>query len=152
MGELIFRIIFSFLWVCLNFTSLLQVLQTLYSKRQKHPSEKNKGGGGNSGEGKTQGRGKHTIKPLPKTGFGPPPPMIRFPPPPFVFALLFSLEETGTEQGNPTFGGLQNWFWRARSMVRFPPPQNRTIRFAPPLAAFQYKSGESHRPLTRAHA
>ena len=22
-------------------------------------------------------------------------------------------------------------------MVRFPPPQNRTIRFAPPLAAFQ---------------
>ena len=35
------------------------------------------------GWGETQGRGKHTIKPLPKNGFGPPPPlMIRFPPPP----------------------------------------------------------------------
>ena len=34
--------------------------------------------------------------------FWTPPPMIRFPPP-FVFALLFSLEETGTDQANPTF-------------------------------------------------
>ena len=38
------------------------------------PSEKNKGGW------KTQGRGKHTIKPLPQNGLDPPPPMIRFPP------------------------------------------------------------------------
>ena len=30
---------------------------------------------------KTQGRGNHTRTPLPKNGFGPPPPMIRFPPP-----------------------------------------------------------------------
>ena len=27
------------------------------------------------------GGGKHTIKPLPRNGFGPPPPMIRFPTP-----------------------------------------------------------------------
>ena len=62
-----------------------------------------------------------------------PPPMIRFPPP-FVHALSydsFSLEETGTDQTNPTFCGLQNWCWRGHTMVRFPPP-NRTIRFAPP--------------------
>ena len=31
--------------------------------------------------GETQGRGKHTINPLPKNGFGPPPLMIQFPPP-----------------------------------------------------------------------
>ena len=93
-------------------------------------SEKNKGGW------KTQGRGKHTIKPLPKNGFGPPHLWYVSPPPPFVFALLFSLEETGTDQANPTLWGLQNWFWRAHSMVRFP-PQNRTIRFPPPPAAFQ---------------
>ena len=43
--------------------------------------------------GKTQGRGKHTINPLPKNGFGPPPLMIRFPRP-FVHAMSFSLEET----------------------------------------------------------
>ena len=61
-----------------------------------HSSEKNKGGW------KTQGRGKHTIKPLPKNGFGPPPPMTRFPPP-FVHALSFSLEQTCTDQTNPTF-------------------------------------------------
>ena len=59
-------------------------------------SEKNKGGW------KTQGRGKHTIKPLPQKRFWTSPPMIRFSPP-FVFALLFSLEETGTDQANPTF-------------------------------------------------
>ena len=47
--------------------------------------------------------------------------MIRFPPPPLVFALLFSLEETGTDQAIPTFWGLQNWFWRAHSVVHFPP-------------------------------
>ena len=35
--------------------------------------------------------------------------------------MSFSLEGTGTDQTNPTFGTLQNWFWRAHSMVRFPP-------------------------------
>ena len=80
------------------------------------------------GEWKTQVKGKHTIKPLPKNGFG----LWYVSPPPFVHALSFSLEETGTDQTNPTFWGLQNWFWRSRSTEGSPPPQNRTIRFAPP--------------------
>ena len=63
--------------------------------RSGENSEKNKGGW------KTQERGKTYLKPLPKNGFGSPPPMIR--PPPFVHALPFSLEETGTDQTNPTF-------------------------------------------------
>ena len=50
----------------------------------------------NSGEGKTYHK-THSKNPV-----WTPPPMIRFPPPPFVFALLFSLEETGTDQANPT--------------------------------------------------
>ena len=89
------------------------------------------------GGGKTQGRGKHTIKPLPKNGFGPPPHLWYDFPPPFVYAMSFSWEETGTNQTNPTFWGLQNWFWRGGFMVRFPPPQNRTIRSAPPFANSQ---------------
>ena len=97
-------------------------------------SEKNKGGW------KTQGRGKHTIKPLPKNGFWTTPPMIRFPPP-FVFALLFSLEETSTDQANPTFWGLQNWFWRARSMVRFPPPKSHDT-FCPPISRLPRRSSQ----------
>ena len=50
---------------------------------------------------KTQGRGEHTIKPLPKNGLDSPP-MIPFPTP-FVHTLSFSLEETGKDQTNPTF-------------------------------------------------
>ena len=75
----------------------------------------------NSGEGKT-----YHKTPSPKTVLDPPPPMIRFPlPPSFVHALSFSLEGTGTDQTNPIFWALQNWFWRARSIVRFPPPKFR---------------------------
>ena len=59
-------------------------------------SEKNKGGG------ETQGRGEHTINPLPKKRFWTPPLIIRFPRPPLVHAMSFSLEETGTDQTNPT--------------------------------------------------
>ena len=51
--------------------------------------------------GETQGRGKHTITP-PQKRFWTPPLMIRFPPP-FVYAMSFSLEEMGTDQTNPTF-------------------------------------------------
>ena len=91
-------------------------------------SEKNKGGW------KTQGTGKHTIKPLPKNGFGPPHLWYVFPPP-FVFPLLFSLQETSTDQANPTFWGLQNWFWRAHSMVRFPPKKSHDT-FCTPISRF----------------
>ena len=59
------------------------------------PSEKNKGGG-NSGEGKT-----YHKTPSPKTVLDPP--TYDTFPPRFVFALLISLEETGTDQANPTF-------------------------------------------------
>ena len=56
---------------------------------------KTKGGGENSGERKTY------HKSPPQNGWTPPL-MIRFPPP-FVHAMSFSLEETDTDQTNPTF-------------------------------------------------
>ena len=76
---------------------------------------KTKGGG-------TQGRGKHTIKPLPKNGFGPPPLMIRFPPP--LFTPCHFLRGNGHRPDESHF-------------LRPPNPQNRTIRFPPPLANSQ---------------
>ena len=62
--------------------------------------------------------------------------MIRFPPP-FVYAMSFFLEETGTDQTNPTFWGLQNWFWRGCFMVRFPPPKSHDTFCPPPFANSQ---------------
>ena len=63
--------------------------------------------------------------------------MIRFPPPPFVHAMSFSLEETGTDQTNPTFRGLQNWFWRACFMG---PKIARYVLPPPPLRIPNYPS------------
>ena len=63
--------------------------------------------------------------------------MIRFPPPPpFVHALSFSLEETGTDQMNPIFWGLHKAGFGGGTLqyVPPPPPQNRTIRFGPPFS------------------
>ena len=71
----------------------------------------------NSGEGKTY------HKTPPQNGFGSPPPIIRFPPP-FVHAMSFSLEETPRAVLE---GALYSTF----------PPQNRTMRFAPPFAISQ---------------
>ena len=45
------------------------------------------------------------MKRLPKNGFGPPPTYDTIPPP-FVHGMSFSLEETMTDQTNPTFRGL----------------------------------------------
>ena len=59
-------------------------------------SESDKGGVENSEE-----REKHNIRPLPKTVLEPP--TYNTFPPPFVHALSFPLEETGTDQINPTF-------------------------------------------------
>ena len=57
------------------------------------------------------------------------------PPPPFVHALSFSFEERGTDQTNRTISGLQNWFWRGCSAVRFPPPP--IARYVlPPISRF----------------
>ena len=74
-------------------------------------------GGGNSVEGKTYHKTPSQKR------FWTPPTYDTFPPPSFVFALLFSLKETGTDQANPTFSGLQNWFWRRTLWYVFPPPQ-----------------------------
>ena len=83
---------------------------------------------------KTQGRGKHTTKPLPKNGFGPPHLWYVFPPP-FVHAMSFPLEGTGTDQTNPTFGALQNSFWRAHSHDTFSPPKSHDT-FSPTISRF----------------
>ena len=55
-------------------------------------------------EVENSGEGKHTIKPLPKNGFGPPPTYDTFfPPPPVCFRPVVSLQETGADQAKPTF-------------------------------------------------
>ena len=51
----------------------------------KHSSAHLLFSGKNKGGWKTQGRGKHTIKPLPKNGFGPPHLWYVSPPPPVCF-------------------------------------------------------------------
>ena len=71
---------------------------------------------------KTQERGKHTIKPLPKNGFGPPPPYDTFPPP-LCFRPVVFLRGNWHRPGKSHFRALQNWFWRAHSMVPFPSPK-----------------------------
>ena len=50
--------------------------------------------------------------------------MINFPP--FVHALSYSLEQTGTDQTNPTSRALQNCLWRVHSRVR-PPPKSQSF-------------------------
>ena len=87
--------------------------------------------------GENSGGGKTYHKSPPQKRFWTPPLMIRFPPP-FVHAMSFSLEEMGTDQTNPTFWGLQNWFCRGCFMVRFPPPPPPKSHdtFCPPLCEF----------------
>ena len=58
--------------------------------------ERQRGGGKLRGEGKTE----HKTPPQ-KRLWNPPPPILHSPP--FVHALSFPLEETGTDQINPTF-------------------------------------------------
>ena len=88
--------------------------------------------GDNKGGWKTQGRGKHTINTLPKNGFGPPPPMIRFPPRPRCsHNVIFFGEETGADQTNPTLrppkvvseGALYSMFAPSKSHDTFCPPR-----------------------------
>ena len=82
--------------------------------------------GGNSGEGKTY------HKAPPQKPFWTPPPTYDTFPPPFVHAMSFSLAETGTDQTNPIFWGLQKWFWRGHFIVRFPPPPQIAPYVSPP--------------------
>ena len=99
-----------------GFSGLAPIRRVLINQRKTK-------GGENSGEGKTY------HKSPPQKRFGPPHLWYDFPP--FVHAMSFSLEETGTDQTNPTFWGLQNWFWRGCFMVRFPPPKSHDT-FCPP--------------------
>ena len=87
-------------------------------------SEKSKGGGG------TRGRGKHSIKPLPKTGLDPP--TYDAIPPPFAHALSFSLEEPGTDQTHPISQASKTGFGGALSCTFSPPKSHNT--FCPPFA------------------
>ena len=95
--------------------------------RERPRGVENSGGGGG---------GKHTANsaknPSPKT-FLDPPTYDTFPPPPFFGdSLSFPLKERGTDQTNPNFWGLQKWFWRAHSAVRFPPPPPKFTRYVLP--------------------
>ena len=83
-----------------------------------------------------RGGGKHAVNsaknPSPKTFLDP---HLRYVPPPFFGdSLSFPLEERGADQTHPNFWGLQKWFWRAHSAVRFPPPPNSRDTFCPPLS------------------
>ena len=50
-----------------------------------------------------------------------------------LYNATLRFQDGAPDQTNPTFSGLQKWFWRARSMVCFAPPPNRVIHFAPNL-------------------
>ena len=84
--------------------------------------EKQVGGGG-----ETQGRGKHTIKPLPKNGFGPPPLMIRF-----CSRNVILLRGNGDRPGKshslrPPKLGLEGALYSTS-----PPPKKSNGTFCPP--------------------
>ena len=69
---------------------------------------------------------------LPKNGFGPPPPIIRFPPLPFVHAMchfLWRKRDRPDKSHRPPKVVLEGALYSTFS----PGPQNRTIRFPPPL-------------------
>ena len=59
-------------------------------------------GGENRWGGKTGGQETYHKTP-PQKRFWTPPTYDTIPPPPFVHAMSFFLEETGTDQTNPTF-------------------------------------------------
>ena len=104
-GSIWLNFVLFFYWSIVIYFDLFRVTIRLHGRNALVYQRQTKGG--NSGEGKTY------HKPLARSSFGPP--MIP------VTPCHFSLEETGTHQTNPTFWALQNWFWRAHPIVRFPP-------------------------------
>ena len=90
------------------------------------------------GGGKLRGGETYNKTPPQKRFWTPPPHMIRFPPP-FVHAMSFSLEGTGTDQTNPTFGALQDRFLEGTLYGTFSPPQNHDT-FCPPISRFPKKA------------
>ena len=93
--------------------------------------EKQRGGVENSGEGKTYHR-----TPPQKRFWPPPPTMIRFPPSRLFTPCDLLWRKRAQTRQIPLSEASKSGFWRGHSTVRSP-PQNRTIRFAPPLAISQ---------------
>ena len=90
---------------------------------------------------KTHRRGKHTIKPLPKNGFGtPPPPMLRFPAPVRFRPVVF-LRGNRHRPGKSHFLRPPKLILEGALYGTFPPPQIARLRFAPhqPLSKFPFK-------------
>ena len=83
----------------------------------------------NSGEGKTYHKTPSQKR------FWTPPPMIRFPPP-VCFRPVVFLRGNRHRPGKSHFLRPPKLVLEGALYGTFP-PQNRTIRFAPPLAAFQ---------------
>ena len=89
-----------------------------------------------SGQGGWKLRGGETYRKTPPQKRLWTPPHLRYgSPAPFWRLSVISLKGRGTDQTNPNFWGLQKWFWRARSAVRFPLPPNSTwyVLPRPPL-------------------
>ena len=87
--------------------------------------------------GKTQESGKHTIKPLPKNGFGPP--YLRYvSPPPLCSRPVIFLRGNGRRPVKSHFLRPPKLVLEAALYGTFPPPQNRTVRFAPHLRFSNY--------------
>ena len=100
----------------------------------KAKSESDKGGGKLRGGWKNRGRGKHTVKPLPKNGLGPPPPpMIRFAPPRFVYALSFPLRKRAQTRPIPLSKASKTGFGEHPQSTASP-PKICTMRFPPPFS------------------
>ena len=92
--------------------------------------EKQKGGW------KTQGRGKHIIKPLPKKRFWTPPPVIRFPTPVCSRPVIF-LRGNGTDQDESDFLKPPKLVLEGALLLYVPPPP-KIARYVlpPPLCDF----------------
>ena len=91
---------------------------------------------------KTQWRGKNTIKPFPKNGFAPP--THDTSPPPLLTPCHSPEREQAQTRQIPLSEASKIGFGRGHFIVRSPPPpQNRTIRFAPPLRIPTYSLNAS---------
>ena len=90
------------------------------------------------GGGKLRGGGKHTIKPLPKNGFGPPT-YDTFPPPPLCSRNVITLRGNGHRPDQSHFRSPPKLVLEGTLYGTFPPPPPKIARYVspPPLAAFQ---------------
>ena len=93
---------------------------------------------------KRGGRKTSRMTPLPKRVLGPPS-YGTFSTPLRCQCSVFPVQKSTTEQNRSSFGGVQKFFARVCSLVRFPPP----IRFAPPHITAQVNQKNSRRPSIR---